>query len=724
MMRVSSDIAELDLAPGNQADVTLNIVNTGSVIDGITARVVGLSERNVSTRPQVLPLFPDSAGQLTVTLGLPTSFPAGRHPMTVEVLSRQPDIGPQYVNLDLVVPTAPAVALTSRPEVVRAHRTGRFIVTVTNRGNIPLDVSLKANDPEKAIGVTLEPAALTVPAGTAADSVVTLRGPRMMMGNEQDRQITISVAARPIASGRAAGTAAGLASPDVIPLAPAPIGAPATRPFAPAEPMRTNPEEFEPDPESETQPASVEPLGREIVVTLRQRPWFSRGLLTALILLMIIALWASIFLFGLNKVFAGDPLTKTAPASFFAATPVASAGTPTQTVTVKAIPPALALPGVGSTGASGAPATAKSGITTAGATAGSGSTSGSSSGSASTSAAVAPAGALPKSGTLPAGVGGGVAGTVTAKSSGQPVGRIIVTALRVRADGSTVVEASAATQADGTYEVAGLFPTDYVLKFSAEGFTTSYYPTATSLKSAIRVPVTSGLVSGSNNAVITGLPAQITGTIDYGATTDKIPTTIHIRQINGAIPTKPLTPVTTKTGKFSIPKVPAPGTYELAFEAAGYQTTTIQTTVSAGATRYEPTVLLTAGTGTIVGTVTDKGGTALGGVAVSTTINGQTVTTGTPTTGQIGQFTFSNVPMPGTYVVTASKDGFGEDTQVIDLKPGTAQVPLHLTLTAGTGTVDGTLVDIQRCRDRRGDRHARRRAATGHHHHPHPGCRR
>ena len=74
------------------------------MIDGVTARVVGLAERHVTTRPPVLPLFPDSAGQLTVTLGLPSSFPAGRHPMTVEVQSRQPNTGPAYVDLDLVVP--------------------------------------------------------------------------------------------------------------------------------------------------------------------------------------------------------------------------------------------------------------------------------------------------------------------------------------------------------------------------------------------------------------------------------------------------------------------------------------------------------------------------------------------------------------------------------------------------------------------------------------------
>ena len=65
------------------------MINTGAVIDGITARVVGLPERQVTTKPPVLALFPEAAGRMTVSLGLPAAFPAGRHPLTVEVHSRQ-----------------------------------------------------------------------------------------------------------------------------------------------------------------------------------------------------------------------------------------------------------------------------------------------------------------------------------------------------------------------------------------------------------------------------------------------------------------------------------------------------------------------------------------------------------------------------------------------------------------------------------------------------------
>ena len=70
-----------------------------------------------------------------------------------------------------------------------------------------------------------------------------------------------------------------------------------------------------------------DPLASTLPLTLRQRPWFSRGALTALILLLIIALWAAVFLFGIGQVFAGDPMTKTAPASFFASAET-DAGTP------------------------------------------------------------------------------------------------------------------------------------------------------------------------------------------------------------------------------------------------------------------------------------------------------------------------------------------------------------------------------------------------------------
>ncbi len=674
-MRVRADTDLLDLAPGQRADITLDVINTGQVIDGVTARIVGLPEEHVTSRPAVLPLFPDSAGQMTLTLGLPTSFPAGRHPLTVEVHSRQADTPPAYVDVDLLVPQVPAIGLASSPAVVRAHRSARYVLTVANRGNVSLDVSLKANDPEKAISVVLEPNRLTVPPGLAGDVVVSVRGARMLMGSELDRPITLTAEARPLSEVTAGGPAALVAvgstgrhaddAPTALLPAIAPNGADG------------------PDGGQLESPAGEEPLTETLVITLRQRPWLTRGMMTALILLSIIALWAAVFLFGLGKVFAGDPMTKTAPASFFAVAVVPS----TQSAQVS-----QAANGSSGTGAAGAPQSA------AGGTSGSaGSAGGGAAGAAGGATAVPPdeppAGALPKTGAMPAGLGGTIAGTVTASTDGEPVGRILVEALRTTSDGQLVVVSSAATQADGTYQVAGLFPGAYKLQFSATGFRTVFHPSALTRVGATSVTANSGQVTTGADAVITGKPATVTGSVDPGDTLDKVVTTVAVRPLAGKSQGKTIATVKTNAaGAYTIPNLPAPAGYLLVFTASGYQPTTLQTNVNGGAKRFEPSVLLSAGLGQIVGTVTD-GTTPLGGITVTTTVNGTALTTGTPTTGQIGRFVLGQLPTPATYVITLSGPGFGQTTEVVDLGPGKSDNNLKVVMAKGTGTVTGVLVD-------------------------------
>lgn len=691
-MRVSSTATRLAIAPGASGDLTLDVVNTGNVIDGITARIVGVPEHTVSSHPPMLPLFPDAAGQITLTLDLPQSFPAGRHPMTVEVHSRQVDAAPGYVNVDLDVPLAPAVTLASRPELVRARRTGRFILTVTNRGNAVLDIDLAVNDAQKTCAISIQPRALSLPPGVSAEAVVTVRGRRMFMGTDSDRALVAEATARTVSPWEAerppgedgvisdghspsgaelseydgvlgAGPATDLVRPGVV---PAEVGV----------------------PESGAAPAGApEPLTEHIPLTFRQRPYVTRGVLTALILLAIIALWAAAFLFGLSKVFAGDPLTKSAPASFFAATPEQSGASG-----------AAGAAGAGSTagGASGG---------TAGSTGGAGSASPGASGSAAPGAAApgpgpkglgtgpAPAGAVPKTGTLPAGVGGTIAGTVTAASSGDPVGRILVSAMRVKADGSTVPVASAATQADGSYQVSGLFPGPYVLQFSAPGFTTTYYPAATEEPAAKKLTAVAGQVTGDGNAVVRGLPATISGSVDFGDNTAPAVTTVSARLLGAGSGTKVVIPdvKTDAKGAYRFANLPAPGNYLLTFTTQGYETTTEQTTVTGGANRFVSTAVLAAGAVQISGSVTD-GTNPLGGATVSTTVNGQQISTGTPTTGQVGHFVIDNLPTPATYIITVSKQGYGQVSQVIDLAPGAQRTDLVIPLLAGTGVVSGTAI--------------------------------
>jgi hypothetical protein len=379
-----------------------------------------------------------------------------------------------------------------------------------------------------------------------------------------------------------------------------------------------------------------------------------------------------VVLLGLTQVFSGDPLTKTAPASYF---PVSAA-----------------------TGGSGSDA------------AGSGSGSG--------KGGAAPAGATPKTGLVSPGVGGTISGTVTARSNSAPVGRILVQAYRMGRTGPVLVS-SAATQSDGSYTLAGLFPTTYWLKFSATGFTTTWVPakpgaggttnavattggtgdstghgdTVSLAAGAAGIQVTAqGKVDGTN-AVVRGAAAQISGDVDRGDALATVSTTVTARMLDGGKATgKPITDTTDANGGYTLSGLKAPGTYELSFTTPGYQVTTQTETVTGGEQRLEPTVLLSAHTGHLSGTVTTgTPKTGLGGVTVSTTVDGQEVSVITPTVGSVGTYTFDNLPTPGTYVVTFTAPGHGTATRIVDLGAGENGVA-NVTLTAGTGSVSGILL--------------------------------
>jgi hypothetical protein len=589
-VRVATEQRVVAVEPGATVDLVVDVVNTGDLIDGITAQLIGLPGATTTVEPKVLPLFPSASGQIRLTVEVPATQPAGSHPVTVEVVSHGAGAVTQHVDIDLSVSARPGVRLGRTPQTVRSRRSGRFVLDVENTGNTALDVSLDAFREDTRTAARFSPEKLRVEPGTTVPAILVLKGPRMITGAEVDRTATINLTAR-----------------------------------------RTNVisamQETEAEPELEA----------STVVVLRQRPVVSRGLLTALVLMCIVGLWAAVFLLGLTQVLSGDPLTKTAPASFF--------------------------PASAATGTDAQPA-----------------------------AAGEPAGAMPKDGLLPPGVGGSITGTVTAASNKLPVGRILVSAFR---EGSGKPSSSAATQSDGTFSLEGLFPTSYRLRFSATGFKPIWYPASTARAKATKVAVTAQAEAAGINAVVRGKPATITGTIDPGSSLTPVVTQVSARPLdiltkNGRPAGVAATVTSDATGAYTLTGLPAPATYELTFEAAGYAVKKVTTTVSGGEQRLQPSVIPASAEGRIAGLVTD-GTTALGGVTVSTTVNGETVAVVTPTLGTVGTFSLGNLPTPGTYVVTFTAEGHGSDTQIIDLAAGQAVTDVKARLVEGTGSISGLL---------------------------------
>lgn len=562
------------VTPGRPVTIEVEVTNTLNAIDGLTARVLGPDGTTTVSDPPILALFPDTTGRIALTISFPLALLAGPRQVGIQVVSAVEPDRPTTVPLPLMVLPAPSASLSVVPPVGSGHHRARYDVICTNTGNTALELALGGSDPDRLVRARFRPALLAVGPGQSASAELAVRARRHLLGGDVDHALRII------------GTA-----PDV----------------------------------------DVESPAR-----FHQTPLIPRGVRTALILGLIVAAWAGAFLFGLSRVFASDPLTKSAPPSFYAASKVKAGGT------------ALGLI-VGSPGDA------------------------------------LPAGAVPKSGVVE-GVGGTIGGTVVAASTAQGVGRITVEAVRDGASGPVLVS-SAATQGDGTYSLVGLLPGSYTLHFTAVGFQDLWYPAGTSETAATPVAVDAAALTGGIDATVTGHPGSISGVVDTGLAV-RVPVTVNVLPELGTT-SAPIAPVKTDAaGHYTIEKLPTPGTYDLSFAAAGYQAGTDVEQLGGGEARIANSVRLTAAGGEIDGVVTD-GTNPLGGVAITATANGQTVTSATPTAGLIGHFSLTGLATPATYLLTFTKAGFGTRTISVALGPGQIDNNLVVALVGGTGTVSG-----------------------------------
>jgi hypothetical protein len=577
-MRVVLRQSVVTVTPGRPVTIEVDVTNTLSAIDGLSARVIGPEGVTTSSEPPLLPLFPDTTGRLTLRVAFPAALHAGSHPAEVQVLSAVEPHRPESVPFEVIVVPQPAAGLTVVPPLRTAHHDAQFTVMCDNIGNTTLEVALAASDPNRAVRAKFLPAVLSVGPGESASALLAVKARRHLLGGEVGHAIKIL------------GSAA--------------------------------------DVEVEAQ------------ARLRQTPLIPRGVRTALVLGLILVAWAAAFLLGLNKAFGTDPLTKAVPPSFYAA------------ANVKAVGSGNALGLIAGPGLNDLPA-----------------------------------GAVPKSGVVE-GVGGTISGTVLAASTGQGVGRITIEADRDTPSGPVLVS-SAATQADGTYSLVGLLPGMYKLHFTAVGFQDLWYPAATAEPSATPVQVDAMAVTGGIGATVVGQMGTIKGSVDTGLPTP-VPVTVIVLPEQGTT-SAPIAPVTTDaTGNYVVSGLPTPGTYDLSFAAPGYQAGTDVEQLGGGEQRIANAVRMTAAGGEIDGLVTD-GTNPLGGVSITASANGKTVTSATPTSGIIGHFSLAGLATPATYLLTFTKAGFGTKTISVALGPGQINNNLTVPLVGGTGTVSGSV---------------------------------
>jgi len=197
-MRVRISPDRLEVTPGVPTVFEVAVFNTGEIIEGFRVTLESLDRPvDLLSSPSELSLFPATEGTATVTFTLPRDFPAGEHTARVQVTGTTDPLATAAVPLALLVAPVYDAGLSLEPQSVTAGRRARFTVVAENRGNVPLEMSLSANDAERALRCRFAAAEVTVPPGRRVRAAMVARGKRPFLGAPAPRILTVRSEAAP-----------------------------------------------------------------------------------------------------------------------------------------------------------------------------------------------------------------------------------------------------------------------------------------------------------------------------------------------------------------------------------------------------------------------------------------------------------------------------------------------------------------------------------------------
>lgn len=702
-MRVDVSPRQADITPGRPQPVTITIANTSAVIGGYEIRVLGADPGWVRLEAHRLSLFPDESRAVQLVVTPPEGVPAGARRIAVQVRQLNPPEQSTIVELDLQVPSAPAMRLRADPVTVTAGRRAGYSVIVENTGNTVVNGRLSGEDPEGKVRFAFRPEAVTLAPGEHA--VVDLR----------------AQARRPVA------------------------GSPRVRPLAlffdqpPADGMLLS---GEPDP-AEVGHGEQQPLGQ---ATFLQKALLTRGSLSLLGLLAAVTVFAIILTVALSRLVGQSTADRDLALQIAAAANNGgTGGTSGVAGTVRLLTSGKPVPAV-SVSVFSASDTSTPVATTATGSAGTYRVTNLAAGkylisfrgagfiqlwypSATTSAdattVTLAAGQLQAGldvtlGGIPASISGTVTGTdvadatvflQTVPGSGQATtasaGAAPLTAAPLTAPPGSAGSAGAATAAgpapppgggaivtsvpvsgDGTFSLANVpSPSVYDLVVTKSGYATSTQRIDIGAGEArtgvqLQLVLGDGLISGTvtssagplGGATITAVAGQATSS------------------------TVSLTGSGVQRGTFTLPSLPTPATFTITASRAGYASQTLTLTLSAGQKLTGVAVTLAKSAAALQGVVsTGAGGAA--GVTVTATNGSLSVSTVTESSPDVGRWELGGLPIPGTYTVTFTRPDLAAQTVSISLdgaggisgspvdSAGLIQTTMHSATQDVTGTV-------------------------------------
>jgi hypothetical protein len=193
------DSARVELSPGTEAVVPLQIRNTGELVEGYQIEVLGPPAAWTTVEPAVIEgLYPGTTTTATVRFAPPRSWnvPAGLLDFGIRVVPF--DHADETVTPEGVVEVLPFLDTTAEllPRTSHGRSGAKHQVALDNRGNVPVTVSLTAADDAGALDFRVRPQILTVPPGTAEFADVRVKpGERLWRGADKTLPFVVTAAA-------------------------------------------------------------------------------------------------------------------------------------------------------------------------------------------------------------------------------------------------------------------------------------------------------------------------------------------------------------------------------------------------------------------------------------------------------------------------------------------------------------------------------------------------
>lgn len=160
---------QLTVEPGGRQSCTIQVRNTGAVVDQFVLNVVGDARGWTVVEPPTLNVYPGEEATARIEFQPPrtSTVSAGDVPFAVRVVSTEDAEGSVVEEGVVSVGSFLDVSAALSPRTSRGRRRARHDLTIENRGNsaVPLDVA--AADADQQLRFRVSPTSFTAAAGTA-----------------------------------------------------------------------------------------------------------------------------------------------------------------------------------------------------------------------------------------------------------------------------------------------------------------------------------------------------------------------------------------------------------------------------------------------------------------------------------------------------------------------------------------------------------------------------